>query len=1309
MADLRQEGLDSDRGKRFFKQWRQQKGLPPLESFCPEAEAQHTRVGDSTRAAANNSTPAYHPQFGYLEGSSQTLPPETSAHTDAEMTDAHTDLAMNLNPASQREDRSTEELHPDNIHVMIIDNPSTTEESARPEPLAPPPAPVAEPAPAPTPNSPQLFDPRGSGSRCYTQHRRGKYLVYKHATAGARVNNLRGTRDVSWRDLHEEIKSKYGGNPFGMWGSERNWHDARWAGTAKLSRATLDDMFKTPRYREDPAIFRNTDQLFKMIEGMIGVGGSAFASAGIRIPGAPLDEVNLHYRCPVQCLKKLFSSTRFAGQFALGPEYIYEDDGTTRMYGELCQGDEWHRIQGRLPEGTTRGAAIFMSDATLLSKYTGGVQVHAVYVSLGNINKSVRENISQGAWMLVGFIPKSNFEKTLATKQHYTQKQKTEFINVCNRQVFHRCMEIITQPFQSAKPHEVADPDGIPRSVVFDFAAYGADLEEQCMICGTERNSCPHCVSKGKNLGDPGCQPRRSSEQILKDIKCVLTDFQIAHNCAPDPLEFWERGKKFGLNGVHKPFWARFPDFEITLALSPDLLHGFHKCYYDHIHKWNLTGLGADEYDTRLKAQIPMPGEKMFSKGISKVNQVAGKEHRALERVGVGLVAHSPDTASGVGSNQLTKATRAYIDVAFLAQLPIHTDKTLADYEASYTEFHRHKGVWIKNKSKRMKGKKNKKRGEIIVNDSWAIPKLHIGRHAPEHVHAKGTLDNYNTETMETLHKSHCKDPYDLTNHRPGWQKQMLRRLGRHEKLREYGEFLVWHQEQLQREEQQLEGSSESQNNQPPDDAFPGENALEDEQEDMDDRGDAGGDGGGSEHGDEDEDEDEQGNHDREYEAPRVHEGNAQERGQSGHTGHSASSLGAPETPETPETPQGRPINPTANQVAVMDRQTYAIAKKATYASVTIDELQQDVNILDFFSDLVKHPYFVHLGTRITLLTELRIWDSFQLRIPTSQFAPEPRLARIHAISALTKRHTTTPKVIPTQRSDAVFYLPHDKPGFGHSEARLHVPKPRLMGYIEKFTSISKYCSSVSGLHAVAKSKVRGRTQYECIFLDQVVRPCALSPIIKGAAARGVEGHDSLAHYQSFYLNKYRNPHEFAYNMNPEMYNATVDGYEHSAPHPTGSPDLQDLTFGMYKPTRHTLMNIMYTGPPPVDESELPEFDRDLVRLLRDAQRETDTYQACVRALAGLSTDDAVAQGSGPAASPPIYRLLTPIHHRTPRALAPPPGPGQTRTLPGPTQTSGPPPNGRKNRPLGLQIVTGTPTTVHIDEMTSAFGKHSAD
>ncbi|KDN47420.1 hypothetical protein RSAG8_03560, partial [Rhizoctonia solani AG-8 WAC10335] len=83
--------------------------------------------------------------------------------------------------------------------------------------------------------------------------------------------------------------------------------------------------------------------------------------------------------------------------------------------------------------------------------------------------------------------------------------------------------------------------------------------------------------------------------------------------------------------------------------------------------------------------------------------------------------------------------------------------------------------------------------------------------------------------------------------------------------------------------------------------------------------------------------------------------------------------------------------------------------------------------------------------------------------------------------------------------------------------------------------------------------------------------------------------------------------------------------------------------------------NIDYTGPPPVEESELPEFDQDLARLLREVQCETDTYHECLRALAGISTDDTIAEGSGLATSQPVHRPPTPIHYSTPRALPPPP------------------------------------------------------
>jgi hypothetical protein len=78
-----------------------------------------------------------------------------------------------------------------------------------------------------------------------------------------------------------------------------------------------------------------------------------------------------------------------------------------------------------------------MSNATLLSQYTGRVQVHALYMSLGNLDKEVCNDISKSAWMLVAYRPKSNFEKTMASMQHLLQAQRALLMNLLNRQLFH--------------------------------------------------------------------------------------------------------------------------------------------------------------------------------------------------------------------------------------------------------------------------------------------------------------------------------------------------------------------------------------------------------------------------------------------------------------------------------------------------------------------------------------------------------------------------------------------------------------------------------------------------------------------------------------------------------------------------------------------------------------------------------------------------------------------------------------------------------------------------------------------------------
>ncbi|KAG8692185.1 hypothetical protein FRC11_003817, partial [Ceratobasidium sp. 423] len=118
--------------------------------------------------------------------------------------------------------------------------------------------------------------------------------------------------------------------------------------------------------------------------------------------------------------------------------------------------------------------------------------------------------------------------------------------------------------------------------------------------------------------------------------------------------------------------------------------------------------------------------------------------------------------------------------------------------------------------------------------------------------------------------------------------------------------------------------------------------------------------------------------------------------------------------------------------------QTFAISKWPMFSSVASEQLLQEVDIPDFLDDLTQHPYFSNMYTPNIILTWFHCWNLFHVHIPTSPFTPEPHLACIYTVSGLLKCGRKKPKPALTPQSDAVFYLPHDKPGFNHAKARLH-------------------------------------------------------------------------------------------------------------------------------------------------------------------------------------------------------------------------------------------------------------------------------
>ncbi|KAG8754251.1 hypothetical protein FRC11_006750 [Ceratobasidium sp. 423] len=377
--------------------------------------------------------------------------------------------------------------------------------------------------------------------------------------------------------------------------------------------------------------------------------------------------------------------------------------------------------------------------------------------------------------MLVAYIPICKWEATLEHTEIKSKAHAKALPGILSRRLFHICMEIICQPLRELNVHEITDPDGNIRLIFYVLLAYLADLEEQYLISALDKSNCIHCVATTDEFGSPDEQPTQTSKSILTAIERV----QEARQVNADPYEFSLSAGKERLCNVEYPFWANLPFVDICQVLSVDLLHRFHKFFYDHPFKWNMNSLGDDEIDAQMKAQVPYSGSRVFHKGISHISQMSGKEHRMLQRVHLSVIANAPVKYS----RELTLATRALLDTLYWAQLPSHTMNTLKAFKASYEELHKYKDVWYKNGSRR--GEK----GNPIPH--FNIPKFHTIQHLVEQILAKGTANNFLTKTIEHMHMDTLKDAFPATN-KKDWEKQTIRWLVRHEKILEFLLFQTW-------------------------------------------------------------------------------------------------------------------------------------------------------------------------------------------------------------------------------------------------------------------------------------------------------------------------------------------------------------------------------------------------------------------------------------------------------------------------------------------------------------------------------------
>jgi hypothetical protein len=187
-----------------------------------------------------------------------------------------------------------------------------------------------------------------------------------------------------------------------------------------------------------------------------------------------------------------------------------------------------------------------------------------------------------------------------------------------------------------------------------------------------------------------------------------------------------------------------------------------------------VTEFGSSELDARCRTMPLNHNIRHFSKGISKLKHASGKEHAAIGKIVLGLIAGLP-VSNGHSPNKLVIATRAVLEFLYLAQLPSHNDETLQDLDSALATFHANKSIFI----------------DLGIREDFNLPKLHSLLHYTSSIKLFGSTDNYNTEYSERLHIDLAKDAYAATNHKDELV-QMTTWLERKEKIVQFDAIVEW-------------------------------------------------------------------------------------------------------------------------------------------------------------------------------------------------------------------------------------------------------------------------------------------------------------------------------------------------------------------------------------------------------------------------------------------------------------------------------------------------------------------------------------
>ncbi|QRW03219.1 hypothetical protein RhiLY_02218 [Ceratobasidium sp. AG-Ba] len=525
------------------------------------------------------------------------------------------------------------------------------------------------PAPAPPVHAPISKSPK---SRFVYDSKRHVYVeLFPDERAGAPINDEFGQAP----DLTAYMAA------VGSLSNPDYFETAELLMTTGLTNTGRDEHLKSRLYiGRTPWI--NNKQLFRDIDRLPHGPGWNILDINLNEESQRLSRKHSSYlfkRSVIATFRDLMANPEFKNHMKYAPRREWTaEDRTCRVYGETCSGDWWWDLQEKLPDKYAMLVPLIASyDKTVMSVISGGQVVHPLYLTLGNIDKSIRRQLSTHATALLAYLPVDAF----------TQVSDDLERSRLRRDLTQRALEKVFEELLVASKEGlvVLCPDGRYRRAYPVLAGAMLDYEEQGPMAGVKRYRCPKCLTpKGGwdngNIGLP-----RTNADTLEALHAWLSG---EGREKADRLELREKPVW--------PWWANIPHMDFAGCIMPDFLHQLHQGMVRHLLNWTAHAGGSTTIDRLFILMPEAEGMRHFGQGITSLD---GDEWDL----------------------DFVRLTRALLDFVYRAQASRMTDDDIGRLDEALADVHKYKAVLV--------------RMEIFNDNSRRGTPDGFSTEGPEHMH----------------------------------------------------------------------------------------------------------------------------------------------------------------------------------------------------------------------------------------------------------------------------------------------------------------------------------------------------------------------------------------------------------------------------------------------------------------------------------------------------------------------------------------------------------------------------------------------